>query len=802
MLGSLRRVASATDRLLNLVSHFEHTSSASPASSSSQSLMPMSSLQSLRDGPNASPTPLRRFRSAMLSTKRSSSPIKSTGSISPLKLALHRAQVAARKESAEAVSATPPVAAPTELPKSSLVKKGMRNIFAPPSPAPSVPKRSPIRRIPVPQIPAELKAMSLSRHASTASSATPVTDDHVGMGQTMGPGAVEQRAKLSMRATAGFPGFSDVPEDLLAIVGAGITTALPPPSPNKTATLGLPPPPPLDRISPRRPARAAPAISLPPLPDEALANEPSRISPIQPHISLEFARDGQPRDSVLSDILSATGDFDFTSEYAALDRGEQRSSFLDAAQHFGGSGLMGQHMSMDSDLQHFTSTRTLPTIEQSPDSDHTDTASSDESSIRETEESGAETDTAREIGVPHNLEQTAGSVETSRPAASRSERPKPFQGQLAFQQRMSAAYQQPTLALPSPTVEVSPQSTMLAPPDALPVPAPARRRTHRRDESGLSIATMSSIGAVIETDIAGDYTNYFEVNFKQHLDHQRQLSGGEASSGLDVPTDAVSPRHFASSESVSSANEGTSDRRAPTRRGHHRRNSSIVSTESITDFSIVKAHGPPVSLHNRRRSSYISKHRRSGSGDSGWGRADWASHQRNSSIDSVVSNISVSRLARPGLGDRMFQLDGGVQLTSITGSPPDDVRPMEGPSHARSPSLDSMFSGETPQTSFDSMFDTSIDHSRSTSTSDDSIFGATSDIEAEHAMVQRGFFLKGMRPVSKVSMTSSENPDDTFINVAKYGRRWNVKADETPLEADGEGGMSSESILRGVRSIC
>jgi hypothetical protein len=113
-----------------------------------------------------------------------------------------------------------------------------------------------------------------------------------------------------------------------------------------------------------------------------------------------------------------------------------------------------------------------------------------------------------------------------------------------------------------------------------------------------------------------------------------------------------------------------------------------------------------------------------------------------------------------------------------------------------------MFSGETPQTSFDSMFDTSIDHSRSTSTSDDSIFGATSDIEAEHAVVQRGFFLKGMRPVSEVSMSSSENPDDTFINVAKYGRRWNVRAEETPLEADGEGGMSSESILRRVRSIC
>jgi hypothetical protein len=419
-------------------------------------------------------------------------------------------------------------------------------------------------------------------------------------------------------------------------------------------------------------------------------------------------------------------------------------------------------MSMDSDVQHFTSTRTLPTIEQSPDSNQHDSASYDESSHSETEESGAETETERErereIVVPHNLEQTAVSVETSRAAV----RPKPFQGQLAFQQRMSAAYQQPTLAPPSPTVEVAPQSMMLAPSDALPVPAPARRRTHRRDESGLSIATMSSIGAVIETDIAGDYTNYFEVNFKQHLDHQRQLSLGEVSSGLDVPTDAFSPRHFASSESVSSANEGMSDRRAPTRRGHHRRNSSIVSTESIPDFGIIKAQGPPVSLHNRRRSSYISKHRRSGSGDSGWGRADWASHQRNSSIDSVVSNISVSRLARPGLGDRMFQLDGGVQLTSITGSPPDDVRPMEASaaSHARSHSLDSMFSGETPQTSFDSMFDTSIDHSRSTSTSSDSIFGATSDNEAEQAVVQRGFFLKGMRPVSDVSMASSENPDE------------------------------------------
>lgn len=32
--------------------------------------------------------------------------------------------------------------------------------------------------------------------------------------------------------------------------------------------------------------------------------------------------------------------------------------------------------------------------------------------------------------------------------------------------------------------------------------------------------------------------------------------------------------------------------------------------------------------------------------------------------------MSVARLARPGLGERMFQLDGGVQLTSISASPP------------------------------------------------------------------------------------------------------------------------------------
>jgi hypothetical protein len=596
-----------------------------------------------------------------------------------------------------------------------------------------------------------------------------VTDKHVGMGQTMGPAIVEERFKLSVRKAS-----TDIPSDLRDIISSSTTSPL---SSTVTATLGLPLPPSRYRFSPRRPARAPPAISLPPLPDDPLSTAQGRISPIPPQISLEFAKAGGLRDSVFSDILSATGDFDFTNEYAALDRGDQRASFVEAVQHFGGRRLFGG-IGAAQDLPPLPAMPSLGTIEQSPDF-HAQAKITIHGLSYTDSDGETETEHEREESFADALEAVEEMVQIARPMVDRHDRPKPFQGQLAFQQRMSEVNQQ-TINIPMPPASVADQEVASPPP--APLPAPTRRRGHRRDESGLSIATMSSIGAVIETGIAGEYTNYFEVNFSQQLDQQRRDPGIDVSHDLDVPTDAVSPLHPASRDSISLAiSDAVPARRAPTRRAHHRFNSSIVSIELIPNIEIAIPSGPPVSLHNPRRSIYVSKHRRNGSADSGWGRADWAAHRRNSSVDSVVSNVSVSRIARPGLGERMFQLDGGVQLTSITGSPPDEPdRAERYTEHSRQPSLDSLLDSEA-NTSYDSIFHSSIEHNRSSSTSTDSIFDATP------VAVRKEFFLRGVRPQSTISVASSESPDDTFINIAKYSRRYTVQAEETCLQTEGEG---------------
>jgi hypothetical protein len=315
----------------------------------------------------------------------------------------------------------------------------------------------------------------------------------------------------------------------------------------------------------------------------------------------------------------------------------------------------------------------------------------------------------------------------------------------------------------------------------------------------MSIATLSSVGSVIDTsETAREYTNYFEVNFTQHL--AKQTGATQAHSR---------------GTSVDSLYVDTSDPRAPTRRAHHRRKSSIISVESIGVIGQVLSTGlPPNSLYNNvRRSGYISKHRRDGSTDSAFGRSDWASHRRSMSTESNSSATSVSRIVRPGLGDRMFQLDGGVQLSSITGSPADALTHSRGrggswaSSDREEVSYDAMFDSSPKDASFDSLFDSrgaaseleteaeveakryslsSSSTEKRTSGSSESVFGA----DTEEAVIKQGFFLKGMSPVSAISSgLSSENGEDTFLDVKRYIKR----AKEECFESAGEEHMSESA---------
>ncbi|WVQ79720.1 hypothetical protein IAT38_001820 [Cryptococcus sp. DSM 104549] len=820
--AGLRRVASATDKLLNLVTDF----SFSPASSNSPTLRLMSSTNSLRQGFNGSPTPIRKVRSAMLGNKASGSSLRPPGSagVSPLKMALHRKQALQKgegevemlgekgtgKRKGKAVEVESP-------PRQSMVRKGMRNIFAPPSPV-----------VPKPGKPAV--------SASPTVSAAKVTDELVGMGQTMGPTVLRERTLSNVKGSQA----SDVPPDLKAMIvnadGAKSTNA---PSPNKRATLGLPAPPPKDRISPRRPGPAPPALSLPPVPDVGSAH--MSTSP-QMFLANDLA-EYDARDSLFSDRLTSgtgTGElggelrsefrnsFDFTSEYAALDQGTQRASFVEALRKVGSVGMFGVGVGLGGEVAEGSSpTEHVPSFHISKPSD-SKTLSDDKDALSDDDEDYEDDgdDEAFEDAVVHHV---VGIAKTS-PV-----RREPFKGQVAFQQHMTMR-QQPSHAsfgAPEPVHRAQlelPPLPALPPPSA---PGAVSQRGHRRGES--SVATMSSIGSVIGTGEEREYTNYFDYTTAQHgrshsrghshsrshsRSHARHQSVGEP---IEEVLDEHSPRRSPSHDSMASFKFGASLAGRPTtRRGHHRRNSSIASVDSVggADLAALIGSGPPVSMHNNRRSSYISKHRRNTSSQSSFGRPDWAAHRRNSSSASTASNFSISQIVRPGLGDRMFQLDGGVKLTSITGSPPDESKNNGGgeagavAAHNRTVSWDSLFDATRSKVVDDSLFDDVVGRSLGVN---DSLFacasgsssGAESSCEPSRASTdadslfgpenqsgKKNFFLRGLRPISTISTeTSASVADDTFANInvnAHVARR--VEEYERCLQAEGED-MSSMTPL-------
>ncbi|WWC71395.1 uncharacterized protein I206_105350 [Kwoniella pini CBS 10737] len=730
---SLRRVASATDKLFTLVSCLDF----SPASSASPTIRRMESKTSF----NGSPTPVRRVRSVMLTSKASGSSLRPPCvNVSPLKLALHRAQAAANHK-----NISPP--------RESLVRKGIRNVFSPPSPVPP--------RHGKPSIPVEDFVTGR------------VTDEKVGMGQTMGPTIVEDRNQSTKCSLA-----SDVPADLKALIGVTFEALEDAPSPIKTTSLGLPAPPPENRIAARRPGRAPPALSLPPVPDTSEPGvTPASISrEQQDHIAED-----------IDDMLSVADNdrrnsFDFTSEYASLDLGNQRASFVEALKKVNSNPLFFSSIPPVPPLPEAASNIT-PTSEIVP-SFHI-SKPSDSTSLHDDSE---DEDDEGEYGDDETFEDTAVIDHVVGIAKTSPVRREPFKGQFAFQQHVATM----------PRHQVShasfgaPEPVLSVPQDAVPNKA---KRGHKRGESGVSIATMSSIGSVIGTGTEREYTNYFEVNFtnSQNAAHTRHHSITET---IEEVSESSPPRRATSQDSISSSvscQAAGKPRPSTRRRHHHRRNSSIVSVESLSEiigqnFPV----GPPVSLLNGRRTSYgyISRHRRNASSESSFGRPDWAAHRRNSSsISTTASNFSTSQLIRPGLGDRMFQLDGGVQLTSITGSPP-DAGPIPSTNrsssysqqHQRNSSWDSLFDGthskiddslfDRFQQSSDSICDSDTSYNRS-SFDGDSLFGP------EQSSNQKDFFLKGLRPVSTVSTaTSVSNPDDTFHNVQMY-----MKNVVTPVKA-------------------
>jgi hypothetical protein len=146
----------------------------------------------------------------------------------------------------------------------------------------------------------------------------------------------------------------------------------------------------------------------------------------------------------------------------------------------------------------------------------------------------------------------------------------------------------------------------------------------------------------------------------------------------------------------------------------------------------------------------------------------------------------------------MFELDGGVQLTSITGSPADgyqDENGDDGSEEDHNMSKTTYYSTFENQDSFHTALDTSFDSevysakesdwnekraSAGSDSSRDSIFGPGP------VKGNRSFLL---RPISAITTDSSSNEEDTFINVSKSITQ--MRKVPSCIEAQGEDTMST-----------
>ncbi|KAG6865214.1 hypothetical protein C0991_004415 [Blastosporella zonata] len=316
-----------------------------------------------------------------------------------------------------------------------------------------------------------------------------------------------------------------------------------------------------------------------------------------------------------------------------------------------------------------------------------------------------------------------------------------------------------------------------------PPAAGGRLNTHRRQqESIFSIASVSSYGR------AHDYG--LPDPFDDGLPSLRERPSSEdmSSTSMSMSVDDTfsfldhQPRRRVASDASSFYFKAPSTQSF--NRGHRRHESNM----SVSSFA------PPVSLYNRS----FGSHRRNDStssaqsvalsytthGASG-GRAAWARHRQDSSMDSVNSDFSAMRLGRPGIGDKMFDKtfgdstgDHGMPLPAISASPPESL-------------ADRHFANRS---SFD--FDSIMDHDRRSSTVEDSLFEKTgfrdsvasdsifgcNDSKASTGASDQS---PKYRPLSVLSFNAPNSPvreDDTMVTMLGGGhvRRRSIDASPCP----------------------
>jgi serine/arginine repetitive matrix protein 2 len=294
-------------------------------------------------------------------------------------------------------------------------------------------------------------------------------------------------------------------------------------------------------------------------------------------------------------------------------------------------------------------------------------------------------------------------------------------------------------------------------------PAPTTRRAHRAHDSVFSIASVSSYGRVLN---AGS-SDPFDYGLPSLLERP---SCEDMSISMSITVDDTfsflnhQPRRRIDSDASSFYFQAPVPQAGgqPFSRGHRRHESNLS----------ISSQGPPISRYNR---SYGTHHRRNDSNTSAssvaisyamhgatGGRATWARHRQESSVDSAMSDFSAMHLGRPGLGDKMFERDNQMPLSAILASPCESVFAQAQRNGNRSSfDYDSIIDHGEGGSNEDSLFDRS-DY-RSSMSSD--LFGNDFSQPNERGLLPSGQF----RPLSIISMHSVHGPmkeDDTMISVS------------------------------------
>jgi len=295
-------------------------------------------------------------------------------------------------------------------------------------------------------------------------------------------------------------------------------------------------------------------------------------------------------------------------------------------------------------------------------------------------------------------------------------------------------------------------------------PPPAARRNHGRHESVFSIASVSSYGRAVDYGLPDP----FDYGLPSLRERPSSEDMSIMSSNIDDTFSFIRRQPRRRVESDASSFYFKAPLPGSYNRGHRRFESNMS----------VASQAPPVSLYNRS----FGTHRRNDSTSSAQsvafsyarhgadgGRAAWARHARDASMDSVMSDFSMVRLGRPGLGDKMFDTSGdqGMPLPAISASPVESVASRRYDNNNRSSfDFDSIMGGERGSSMDDSLFDKTGYKSASSVTSE-SVFGGD-EVEAPRAHLLP---LPQYRRLSVLSFDRPHSPvkeDDTMISVSSH----------------------------------